>query len=202
MDDRFSVVTIVFKPEVQIAEDDTVSILGEFSNWMPEIMERYDTTRVLMEPELANTFFYKTKLLRQWKYRYQFSVGDTFVIDTTKESSECERTGRMTNFVTVNEKSLDKAASEERKYDEDLEAALVGLDGSEEEVKLAAKTKSEDELINNMPAPPDIFSINQPSYVNVEMNKFLPKEITSKVGKRVLDTSMGSLCELLKRHHF
>ena len=70
IDDRFTVVTIQFKPEVQIKDDDTVSILGEFTNWMPEIMERYDTQRVLMEPELANIFFYKTKLLRKWKYRY------------------------------------------------------------------------------------------------------------------------------------
>ena len=43
IDDRFTIVTINFKPEVTIADDDTVSILGEFTNWMPEIMERYDS---------------------------------------------------------------------------------------------------------------------------------------------------------------
>ena len=62
VDERFQVVTITFKPEVTIAPNDTVSILGEFSNWIPQIMERYDHEKVVLEPELANTFFYKTKL--------------------------------------------------------------------------------------------------------------------------------------------
>ena len=76
MDDRFSIVSIDFKPEISIAENDTVSIMGEFTNWLPEIMERYDAERCLMEPELANVFFYKTKLFVGFKYRYNFSVGD------------------------------------------------------------------------------------------------------------------------------
>lgn len=127
-------------------------------------------------------------------------MGDDFVIDNTKEASVCERTGRMTNFVTVNEKGFDRAVSEEQKNDADLEAALLGLEGSEEEIKFAGKTKSE-EMVENMGAPPDIFSVSQPSYVNAEMGKMLPKDITSKIGTRVMDTSMGSLFDLLKKHH-
>ena len=100
IDDRFKVVTIEFKPEVQIADDDTVAIMGEFSNWMPEIMERYSSEKVLLEPEYANTFFYTTKLYRGFKYRYQFSVGDNFVVDHTKPVSE-DRSGKMTNAVDV-----------------------------------------------------------------------------------------------------
>mmetsp|Transcript_38346 Transcript_38346/g.50307 ORF Transcript_38346/g.50307 Transcript_38346/m.50307 type:complete len:118 (+) Transcript_38346:136-489(+) len=69
-DERFKVVTICFKPEVSIAENDTIAIMGEFTNWMPEIMERFDCEKVLLEPELANTFYYKTKLFRGFKYRY------------------------------------------------------------------------------------------------------------------------------------
>ena len=41
MDDRFNIITIDFKPEVRIEDNDTVSIMGEFTNWLPEIMERY-----------------------------------------------------------------------------------------------------------------------------------------------------------------
>ena len=40
-DARFKLVEIKFTPEVEISMDDTVSIMGEFTNWMPEIMERY-----------------------------------------------------------------------------------------------------------------------------------------------------------------
>ena len=74
-------VTITFKPDATVAENDTVSIMGEFTNWMPEIMERYDSQRVLLEPNLANTFYYRTRLFVGFKYRYYFSVGDQFVVD-------------------------------------------------------------------------------------------------------------------------
>ena len=76
VDERFEKVTITFKPEKRIDDNDTVSILGEFPDWMPEIMERFDTEQVLMDPSLENTFFYKTRLLKGFKYRYHFSVGD------------------------------------------------------------------------------------------------------------------------------
>ena len=104
VDERFQVVTITFKPEVTIAPNDTVSILGEFSNWIPQIMERYDHEKVVLEPELANTFFYKTKLFIGFKYRYHFSVGDEFVVDPSKETSE-DRFGKVTNFVDVHSKA-------------------------------------------------------------------------------------------------
>ena len=85
---------------MRIAEDDTVAILGEFTNWMPEIMDRYETEQVLLDPELANKFYYKTKLFRGFKYRYYFNVGDQFVVDNGLEVSE-DRFGKMTNAVDV-----------------------------------------------------------------------------------------------------
>ena len=100
MDDRFKVVSITFKPDVEIPENDTVAIMGEFNNWMPENMERYDSEAVLLEPNLANMFFYKSKLLIDFKYRYYFSVGEQFVIDSSKLTSE-DRFGKITNFVDV-----------------------------------------------------------------------------------------------------
>ena len=100
IDDRFKTVTITFKPEVDIPWNDTVAIMGEFNNWMPENMERYDSQTVLLQPDLANTFFYMSKLLAGFKYRYHFSVGDQFVVDTTKESSE-DRFNKVTNFAEV-----------------------------------------------------------------------------------------------------
>jgi len=42
-DERFKVMTITFKPEIRIEDNDTVAIMGEFTNWMPEIMERYQS---------------------------------------------------------------------------------------------------------------------------------------------------------------
>lgn len=78
--------------------NDTVAIMGEWNDWMPEIMERYSSEEVLLEPELDNTFFYKTKLFCGFKYRYNFSVGDQFAVDHNKEVNE-DRMGKVTNFV-------------------------------------------------------------------------------------------------------
>lgn len=119
IDERFRIVEIVFKPESTIDENDTVSILGEFTNWIPEIMERYESERVLLEPALTNTFFYRTKLFVGYKYRYHFSVGEQFVVDSSKEVSE-DRFGKMTNFVEVHPKNIAQRQpkapeSEERK---------------------------------------------------------------------------------------
>ena len=104
IDERFQVVTITFKPEVIIDPNDTVSILGEFCNWIPQIMERYEREKVALEPELENTFFYRTKLFVGFKYRYHFSVGDQFVVDPSKITSE-DRFGKVTNFVEVHSKA-------------------------------------------------------------------------------------------------
>ena len=100
IDQRFRTVTITFKPEVRVAENDTVAILGEFNSYMPENMERFESEEVLLNPELDNTFFYKTRLLTGFKYRYYFSVGEQFTVDISKPVSE-DRLGRGTNFVEV-----------------------------------------------------------------------------------------------------
>ena len=41
---RFGVVKIEFKPEQQLRQNESVSILGEFNQWMPEVMQRYKQT--------------------------------------------------------------------------------------------------------------------------------------------------------------
>ena len=172
IDERFCVMTVAYKPEVAIAENDTVSIMGEFTNWMPEIMERYAQEKVLMEPQLANAFFYKTKLLRGYKYRYNFSVGDQFVIDSACAVSE-DRYGKMTNFITVPDKSVDHdASSEEQKAERDLEEALKGLTG-EGDADVVGDDKSQEAV----PLAPLIGLLSMPSYVNTEMSKMLPKDI-------------------------
>ena len=103
--------------------------MGEFTNWLPEIMERYDSERVLLEPALANMFFYRSKLFVGFKYRYNFSVGDQFVVDSTKEVSE-DRFGKMTNFVEVHSRQAKAEAArqaneeEEKKEDADMDSVL------------------------------------------------------------------------------
>ena len=42
--------------------------------------------------------------------------------------------------------------------------------------------------------------LSMPSYVNTDMSKVLPKDILAKQGVRVMDNTMGSLCDLLKHH--
>ena len=41
---RFGVVKIEFKPKQQLRLNESVSILGEFNQWMPEVMQRYKQT--------------------------------------------------------------------------------------------------------------------------------------------------------------
>ena len=187
IDDRFKIMTITFKPEITIADNDTVSIMGEFTNWMPEIMDRYDSQKVLLEPELANTFYYKSKLFVGFSYRYNFSVGNEFVIDNTKEVSE-DRLGKLTNFIEVTAGIAKPAVDEEMKEDENLDDVVAGL---EEESKDAP-------VINVvLPGPPNLMNFKMPSYVNTTMSKMLPKDIIAKQGKRVIDNSGDSLHELL-----
>ena len=40
---KFNLITIEFKPVEEIEKGDSVSILGEFNQWQPEIMYRYTT---------------------------------------------------------------------------------------------------------------------------------------------------------------
>ena len=39
---KFAVVKIEFKPTTEIRPNESVSILGEFNNWLPEVMQRYN----------------------------------------------------------------------------------------------------------------------------------------------------------------
>ena len=200
MDERFNIVTIDFKPEVSISENDTVSIMGEFTNWLPEIMERYESQRVLLEPELANLFFYTTKLFVGFKYRYNFSVGDQFVVDSTKEVSE-DRFGKATNFVEVHPKSAKAAALQPHTIEEEkleLDDVIMDLEGEGNDT--GKEDVQANESANDLSMAKNALFANMPSYVNTEMNKVLPKDIVSKQGVRVMDQSSGSLCALLKKH--
>ena len=196
VDERFEKVTITFKPEKRIDDNDTVSILGEFTDWMPEIMERFDTEQVLMDPSLENTFFYKTRLLKGFKYRYHFSVGDQFVVDPTKEVS-ADRMDKVTNFVDVLTTSVmvQKSAADQKMKEEaeaeDIDEIIKDLEGDEEVKDAATEIKD---------APPLIGQFNMPSFVNKEMIKMLPAEIVQKQGQRVIDSSLN-LVELLKTHY-
>jgi len=161
-DERFQVVTISFKPEVMIAENDTVAIVGEFTNWMPAIMERHERERVLLEPELVNTFFYSTKLFRGFKYRYYFSVGDQFTVDTTKETSQ-DRFGRMTNSVDVPLKNEKEAEEGEH----DLEATLDELAAEDDFATVSSSSQNANVMT----------FMRYPSYIDKEMKNVLPKDI-------------------------
>jgi len=50
-----------------------VLIQGEFNSWLPEAMEKQSGDEVV--------FFYKTRLLRGFKYRYNFIVNDEICVD-------------------------------------------------------------------------------------------------------------------------
>lgn len=70
-----------------MAPEDIVMIMGEFSNWLPEVMEKYDFAEVEQDNTLENTFFYRTRVLRGFKYRYNFCVQDELVIDDSQPVS-------------------------------------------------------------------------------------------------------------------
>ena len=55
-----------------VDESDTVCIMGEFNNWIPEGMERRSSDTSSAQ---HHEFFYKVKLLKGYKYRYIFMVG-------------------------------------------------------------------------------------------------------------------------------
>lgn len=183
MDERFQIVEITFKPEVKVDENNTVSIMGEFNNWIPEIMERYESERVLLEPELANTFFYRTKLFVGFKYRYHFSVGDEFVVDQTKEFSK-DRLGKETNFVVVQANKINSQQSNEEMKEEEKKDLDDVIDGLENEGDSA--DKSDNKAVDKAAAQSLLLN-NFPSYVNQEMGKLLPKDILKKQGVRVID---------------
>ena len=128
-----------------------------------------------MEPELANTFFYSTKLFVGFKYRYNFSVGDQFVVDTTKEVSE-DRFGKATNFVEVNPRGAapqQLSSVEEEKLE--LDDVLEDLENDGDDAGKEATKATES--ANDLSAAKNMLFASMPSYVNTEMNKMLPKDI-------------------------
>ena len=80
-DVRFEVVTITYVATKEIAADDTVSIMGEYNHWLPEGMERLSNDA--SNKEEYNTFTYSTRLLKGFKYRFVFLVGEDIVHDET-----------------------------------------------------------------------------------------------------------------------
>ena len=76
LDSKFSLVTIAFKPPEEVSMSDSVSILGEFNKWLPELMNRFSTEQICENPSLANKFYYRCQLMKGFKYSYHFSVGD------------------------------------------------------------------------------------------------------------------------------
>jgi len=96
--DRFVVIRIEYKPPQEIEQSDSVSILGEFNQWLPEVMSRYTLSQIAINPKLSNTFFYRTRVLKGFGYRYHFSVGEKYQVDTTKESAEGPN-GQLTNKI-------------------------------------------------------------------------------------------------------
>lgn len=141
----------------------------------------------MLQPDLANTFYYKSKLFRGFKYRYYFNVGDTFVVDSGREISE-DRLGKMTNSVDVPTKQAEadaekaKAAAEVEAEQEGLEDALADLENDDE----AEEEKKEESPVQ--PGPPNMHAfLRYPSYVSKEMKNVLPAEVQQKQGERVMD---------------
>ena len=109
IDQKFGIVKIDFKPKQQLRTNQRVSILGEFNQWMPEVMQRYKQTQIDENPDLENTFYYRVRILKGYSYRYHFCVNDSFVVDETKPSSQA-RFGQLTNWVQCKtEEDLDEA---------------------------------------------------------------------------------------------
>ena len=65
---------------------------------MPEVMQRYKQTQIAENPDLANTFYYRTRILKGYSYRYHFCVNKQFVVDESKPVSKA-RFGQQTNWV-------------------------------------------------------------------------------------------------------
>ncbi|CDW89559.1 UNKNOWN [Stylonychia lemnae] len=79
--------TLSYQSNSDIHEDEDILIMGEFNNWLPDIMQR-----------LTNQIFlYKVDVLAGYRYRYQFIVNGDITIDTNQEFSE-SKLGRQTNF--------------------------------------------------------------------------------------------------------
>ena len=113
---KFAEVKIEFKPAEQVKQWDSVSILGEFNQWLPEVMQRYNQQQINEDQNLDNMFYYRTRILKGYSYRYHFSVGKKFVVDETKESSQ-SRFGQMTNWVqAVNNEDEEELLEKKTSY--------------------------------------------------------------------------------------
>ena len=63
-------------------------------------MQRYTKRQIEDDPDLDNKFYYKTRILKGYSYRYHFNVGKRFVVDEEKEASQ-SRFGQLTNWVQL-----------------------------------------------------------------------------------------------------
>jgi len=129
-------------------------IMGQFNSWLPEIMETYSAEECQVDPTLEKTYFYKTKVLVGYKYRYYFQVNndDDFSVDEAKESEISKKFKKRTNVIEVprdefeedsdddwNMESPDVALKRVISYNRDIAAGL------EEEVQQLVQRIFDDE---------------------------------------------------------
>ena len=100
-DRRLREVVINFKPDHPVVNK--VMVMGQFNSWLPEIMETYSEEECQVDPTLSKTYFYKTKVLVGYKYRYYFQVNndDDFAVDETKENEISKKFKKRTNVIEV-----------------------------------------------------------------------------------------------------
>eukprot|EP00347_Sterkiella_histriomuscorum_P004825 403358945 len=79
--------TIEYKADNSVKPEEEILIMGEFNNWMPDLMQRVQ----------GQYFEYKVKVTPGFKYRYQFIVNGEICIDPTQDNSE-SKLGRLTNY--------------------------------------------------------------------------------------------------------
>lgn len=63
--------TIEYKADNSVKADEDILIMGEFNNWMPEVMTKLH----------GQNFEYKVKVTPGFKYRFQFIVNGEITID-------------------------------------------------------------------------------------------------------------------------
>ena len=75
-----------------------VSIMGNFTMWIPESMNKDDT--------FPHTYAYTALLERGYKHRYQFMVNGDELVDENKKTS-VNPTGSRTNYIMIPLKTLE-----------------------------------------------------------------------------------------------
>ena len=174
MDKRFKDTTIEYKATQDIPADDTVSIMGEFNNWLPEGMYRKSTSKD--DGEDFKTFNYTTKLLKGFKYRYVLLVGEQIIHDENSPHSE-DSVGRMTNHVAVAK-------------DDDLADAVA---------MMAAQQDKEVDQIDEAELQSTLLFNRYGSYINTGVGQYLAKDVREKIGQRVYSEESQDLSSLLKK---